>query len=147
MQNLNSRRGLLIVAGLALLSFSVPAIAADTTYMRIDIPFAFLAGNEILPAGTYHVDVSNSYNYADFRSTNETKIHRVLLAASRVERSLRESEVGTLQFQRYGDRLVLRAVFNPSKSEGFMFKKSKAELELGRNATPGAVETVQSFNK
>ncbi len=146
MKIFNSPRIVLAVAGLAVAALAVPAVA-ETSYMRVDIPFAFLAGNQVLPAGTYHVNVSNSFNYADFRSTNETRIHRVLLSNQRVERSTWGSGVGVLQFQKYGERLVLRAVFSPAQDEGHVFQKSKAEKELARTTSSGGVETIETYMK
>ncbi len=146
MNKLNSRRGILLATGLALVALAVPSFA-ETVNMRIEIPFAFVAGNEVLPAGTYEVGVDRSYTFADFRSIDETRIHRVMLTTSRLERKPSESGVGTLQFQKYGDRLALRAVWNAWGTEGYVFQKSKAERELAKTVAPGAVETIQSFNK
>ncbi len=144
MTTLNSRRGILVAAGLALLTVAVPAFA-DTTFMRIDIPFAFLAGDQVLPAGMYDVNVSNSNNYADFRSTSETRIHRVLLTTGRVERKPSQADRGVLQFQKYGDHMVLRAVFNSWRTEGFIFNKTKAESELANTGVAGEISTIQSY--
>jgi hypothetical protein len=43
--------------------------------------------------------------------------------------------------------LVLRAVWGAWQTEGHVFKKSRLESELAQTAAPGAIETVQSFNK
>ena len=119
-------------------TIAVPAVNAQQTILRCNVPFAFNIGDKQLPAGTYVVremdrvtqiqskDGENSvlgiYNYAGPSKADETK----------------------LVFDKVGDHYFLTQIWTSARDEGLSVPESKQEKELrASNSGPqGGVETV-----
>ena len=119
-------------------TIAVPAVNAQQTILRCNVPFAFNIGDKQLPAGTYVVremdrvtqiqskDGENSvlgiYNYAGPSKADETK----------------------LVFDKVGDHYFLTQIWTSARDEGLLVPESKQEKELrASNSGPqGGVETV-----
>jgi hypothetical protein len=129
-----------VLGALSLVLLAAAPASAEPRSMRFDIPFAFLAGDEVLPPGSYLVQVSGGFNLRVL-SDADTKVRYVPLSYQAISRKLADSEPGVLRFEKLGDRYILRAVFSSSKSDGYPVKKSKTEMEWVR-LHPGIVATT-----
>ena len=78
MKKVVSRSTLLIAATIAILAMTTAK--AETPLMRMDIPFAFLAGEHTLPAGNYWVRVDTDFRFLELRPADGTGAQRVALA-------------------------------------------------------------------
>jgi len=141
--NLLSKKALLIAAGAAAFAL-VTSANAQTSLMRVDIPFSFVSGDETLPAGVYQIRVDDQTYRMVLIPAAETRIHAVRMALTSVKRSSSNSDFGTLQFQKYGDQYVLSAVWKPGQTEGHPFIESKAERDLAKQYSPAEVATINS---
>ena len=137
MKRIISEAGVLLVAGLAVLSVAMPARAE--TLMRVNIPFEFLAGEQTHPAGDYYVRVNSEYRYVELRPTKSAIAERVALNGSAVPRQGMERMKGFLRFERYGSTYAMRAVGVPNAETGMGVKPSKIEKDLAKaNGGSGA---------
>lgn len=136
MKTLISKLGLIAAAGLMATTIATTASAQDRNLMRVNIPFAFLAGERTLPAGDYLFRLDPQFGLVDIHPMGNNAIYRVQLRGGFVSRQSSGHEGGLLTFAKYGSRLALRGVWANGEHEGHEVKTSKAEIELAR-ATGG----------
>ncbi len=134
MKNLSSKLGLIVAAGLVAAAFTTTAGAQERQLFRVHVPFAFLAGEQTMPAGDYLIKLDPGFNLVDFMPARGTGIHRVMLKHDFVARPHHDTAGGLLTFAKYGDRLVLRGVWGVGEEDGRQVVTSKAEIELARAA-------------
>jgi hypothetical protein len=140
MRNLTWKTGILMaISGIALLS--VTTAYAQPLAVRANIPFQFLAGDKVLPAGQYQLSVAPGLNRITLHPTQGGT--GVYLSIIPTQRSEYAAQPGALVFHRYGTHYFLRKVWSPGQSGGYALPSSKAEREFVRIAkTPAATETV-----
>ena len=142
MKNATVNAAVLLVAGLVVLLAAMPAQAE--TIMRVDIPFAFLAGEQMHPAGEYLVKIDSRARLAELRPVDGVNTDRLMLDGTLVSRKGVDSMKGFLRFQLYGSTHALQVIGAPAGEAGFGVKASKAERELARThgGDAGSVVTV-----
>ena len=121
-----------VLAGLVWLA--TPA-AAQTERMKVDVPFQFVAGDTVLPAGTYIVELRETSRAMTLQG--DTKAIRVPMTGAEVRRVDNGRGNGALWFERVGNQYVLRKAFNPNRTVGCALFRSKLERELA-SKSPGA---------
>ena len=137
MKNLITKAAVLLVTGCVVLSAAMPSHRP----MRVNIPFAFLAGDQMLPAGEYWVGVNSEFRYVSLRPVNSATSRNVALNGTFVPRIARDLTRGFLQFEQYGSTHALRAVGVPEAEAGLGLAQSKAEAELAKaNGGPAVAE-------
>ncbi len=141
MKTLSFKLGLIAAAGLLATTMAATANAQDRHLMRVNVPFAFLAGDRTLPAGDYLFRLDPQFDLVDIHPIAENAIYRVQLKGAFVSRQRTGSEGGLLTFAKYGNRLVLRGVWANGEHEGHEVKTSKAEIELARATGGGSAGT------
>jgi hypothetical protein len=139
MKSVIAKTAVFIVAGFVVLSAATPS----KTEMRANIPFAFLAGDRMHPAGEYWVQVNSDCRYVSLRPFNSTTARHVALDGNFVPRTGRDIR-GFLRFEQYGPTYALRAVGIRGAESGLGVRPSKAEKELAR-ANGGAPGTEVSL--
>jgi hypothetical protein len=122
-----------VMATVALLSFPSVA-AAQTTSMRVSIPFEFHVGNQTLPAGKYVVQrIGDSLRITDRKGHTASAISNAV--------SLKSMGAKTeIVFNQYGRHFFLAE----ARWEGYMtgrgLLRSKAEIELAKVMTGEPVD-------
>jgi len=111
-----------------LFALMAPTVSANISYpLKVNIPFAFTAGNTTLPAGEYRVRNLTSeallIQSADHKQVEsfQTNHMQAGLTPGRAK----------LSFRRYGDRYFLAQVWTPW--EGYELTRSRAEREFTKN--------------
>jgi len=137
MKNVIPKAAVLLLAGFAVL----PAAGPSQKLMRANIPFAFIAGDQLQPAGEYWVGVNTDFRYVDLRSVNSVTGQRVSLAGNFTPRQGQDSTNGFLRFEQYGSTYALRAVGVPRAESGLGVRPSNVEKELAK--THGAASGVE----
>jgi hypothetical protein len=144
MKNLNTYKAALAVLALGTLVGTMTAAAADRSMARFDIPFQFVVGNEVLPAGHYEVVLVPDARVA-VREVSEAKTHIVGLTRNFQSRSSVNSEKSLLRFSKYGDTLFLSAVWGAGDVDARtvapgkpMIEASKADAGASAEVTIGA---------
>jgi hypothetical protein len=144
MKSLSLKMAFMIGMGASLLTMAVRA-NAETLSMRFDVPFAFVAGGQVLPAGMYEVRLDGAA-IVDLRSMRDSHIHRLWLA-HRIERK-NGTDLGTMRFQNVGDRMTLEAIWGPWRTEGFELKPSNpAAMQVGSAKTGAPAVTLDVHAK
>jgi hypothetical protein len=90
----------------------------------VDVPFAFVAGKQALPAGHYIVAAIDDAHLKIFNSTM-TGLYLSTHGALRTT-----SDGSKLEFHRYGDTYFLSAVWVTGNTTGRELFRSRAEREL-----------------
>ena len=127
MKNLMAQLGVLAFLGLAALLIAGSA-PAQNNGMRMEIPVPFIAGNTILPAGSYVVRVDQNFRLLHQQGWDTSA--RLPLATKSTKRASVKLERGSLGFQKYGDAYVLRNVWNRDEADGWALARSQKESEL-----------------
>lgn len=141
MKNQMFKIGALLTLGIALLA-ATPALA-QTNPMRADIPFAFLAGDRMHPAGQYEIRVLGNFRVAELRAVNSSVSYRVLLTGG-LKSGAGEADYGELHFNQYGDAYALSGVRAAGDGNAFKVKPSKAEDQMARSGGSVAQTNVRT---
>jgi hypothetical protein len=116
-----------LVAGTIVLAIATNhSVLAQSSYplAKANIPFAFQAGDRLMPAGTYQID-SHGGPLLLLRSNQGTAF--VLTHAAVTSHP---TTTGRVVFERYGTKYFLRQVWTGSSSQGAELPKSRAEKEI-----------------
>jgi len=119
----------LAVAGTLLAVVLVSAAAAQG--LRASVPFAFRAGDSVLPAGDYTVTIDrSSHRLAVYGADGNLRCHLPILTGAEFD----ASKPAALFFHQYGDTYFFSAVKPTSGADGFVLTASRTERELaGQN--------------
>jgi hypothetical protein len=124
--------------GLGLL-LAVSAAQAQETRVKANIPFDFVVGNKVLPAGEYMVVSEGSTNHVIVIRSDDTK--SAILSLTLSCSSLNPSDKTKLVFHTLAGRYFLSQVWMQGNDRGQELQKSSAEVQLAKNHNP-AGETI-----
>jgi hypothetical protein len=119
---------ILAMASLVLL-LGASATSAGSIELRADIPFDFMVGNKMLPAGTYTVS-RPADNTLQIR--NQKVNHGIASVLAKIMGSAKTQGLTTLIFNRYGDRYFLSQVWTKGSANGYSVQKSSQEREFAK---------------
>jgi len=128
---MNCFRSALLGFGLLL---AVSAAQAQGPGVRANIPFDFVVGNQVLPAGEYVVAAEGSGNTAI--SIRSTEGHGTILSIAQACVAASPSKDARLVFHALGGRYFLSQVWSTGYTSGRQLPRSKAETELAKNQDP-----------
>ncbi len=141
MKNVIAKAAVLLIAGLFVLTAA--AAAQTVTPMRVEIPFAFMAGGHMYAAGTYLIYANTAQGYMDFRESRSAISERVLLTGARVARKGVHRSLGFLKFEQLGNSYALRSVCAPNAADGASVTKSNLEKEMAKaGGAAGNIVTI-----
>lgn len=106
---------------------------AQSTRLRVTVPFEFRAGRTVLPAGDYQVqDIASMGNGTVRIRTGDLSSQAYVFA----HLALRDSELdkSILVFNRYGNTHFLSKVWWAGSTVGVELSRAKAETELAKTA-------------
>jgi hypothetical protein len=125
----------LVIAALG----TIPAFAQSTIQVTADIPFAFYAGNEKMPAGEYVVKGDTGSQVVILSTPRGTPSAFLFTDYSMV--SDKNPGQAHLTFHRYGTRCYLAGVWSPVSASGRALRKSRGEREAEAALAPTEVAT------
>ena len=141
MKNLTSQMSLRIaMAVLVLLSVTTANAATDG---RFHIPFQFLMGDKVLPAGDYNVKIDTANQRIELTSWHGSA--GVFISANTPFRAVPEAEIGKLVFHKFGKVTVLREMWRSGAKYGHELILSKAEREMARAGTASSNIEIASL--
>ncbi len=143
MKNVIAKAAALLLVSLVVLPAAFAAEGGAP--MRVEIPFAFLAGDHMYAPGAYEVRANSEFGYVELRQVKSSIAERVALVRTGVERKNVDPALGFLRFEQLGTTYALKAVGAPNQAEGLAVKPSKAEKEMakGGGATGNVVTITQ----
>ena len=107
-------------------------LAAQTTDLQANIPFDFLVGEKLMPAGPYLVHHSID-GVLSVRQQEGVHAAAMLLTLPASRKSA--AKQGGLEFNRYGDMYFLSRIWLPESKEGRAVFKSAREKEVAINSS------------
>jgi hypothetical protein len=116
--------------GLGLL-LAASTVQAQDNGVKADVPFDFVVGNQVLPAGEYTVINQGPVNQAISIRTQEGKT--VALSLTLPCSSIDPSAKTKLVFHTMAGRYFLYQIWTQGNSSYRQLPKSKAEVELAKN--------------
>ena len=108
--------------------------------MRANIPFAFVAGNQSLPAGTYTFVFDTNLSLCRIDSLSDGSMHQIRFVPGATRHHNANADAGVVQFQKYGDRYFLSEVWRPGNPDGLGVITSRRLIESAK--AQGDSETV-----
>ena len=138
---MQSKRSLGTAATLLTLTiFVLAAGSAQSQSIRLNasIPFAFYAGEKLLPAGTYHLERYGSGFYRIFTQGEDSAFFGTISVSDLSS----EHAAGKLIFHRYGKDYILSEMWWPGQSDGRKTLPTKIEREIATNAAPVHVQVA-----
>ena len=132
----------LSIAGSTLIALGVSAFLCTTparaqvTSMSADIPFAFVAGDQTLPAGSYRVIVDQDFRRLRFDNRDDASVRLTRMSTATDKRRTSATDRGTLRFACYGGQFFLINVWRPGEQEGNRVTTSKRLLEAATRENP-----------
>jgi hypothetical protein len=138
-------RSALIACALAIGVFASTSTAKAQSGSLIgtaNVPFAFQAGGQMLPAGVYEIH-RVSRLLLELRGPNQVG-HLVLVNAAETRKA---EDKGTMVFHRYGDAYFLGQIWETGATFGAECAESQAEKEISRKTNrPTASLTQVALN-
>ena len=103
--------------------------------VQANVPFAFVAGDQTIPAGKCLIRAEGFSKGALWIGNNEAKASTFVVPSP--TESLAPAEKTVLLFHKYGDTYFLSQVQRSGSSQGYQLRETKIEKELrAKNASP-----------
>lgn len=148
------RKHLLTVLGIAsaLVLFGASIASAGSIELRADVPFNFMAGDKMLPAGTYNVSRPGTFRTALTIKGNAGG-HGGVIVRTNMSQPANTTGTTKLVFNRYGNQYFLSQVWTSAKRDGYVYVLPKSErereiakeLSANRNQGPEVVSIAASL--
>jgi hypothetical protein len=133
----------LISLAMSLALLMSAAAQAQSTHLKITVPFEFTAGSVQLPAGEYEVTAVGSWGGSTL-SVHSVNSNAGTLVLSTSCRSKKPAADAKLVFYRYGQRYFLAEVWNQYSSFGNQIHINSRQTELARNQPKDEVVLIAS---
>ncbi len=101
------------------------ALAQNTPVAKADIPFDFLAGQRVMPAGTY--EITHSDNMLELRATDQKAAEFLIVHSAYTPHTPTGS---SLVFDRRGDKYFLRQIWTAGNHDGLECPKTRIEKNV-----------------
>jgi hypothetical protein len=119
------------------------AAQAQTTHMRVMVPFEFNAGSVALPAGEYEVTALGTWGGTAL-SVHNVNSNAGSLVLSSSCRSQKPTADAKLVFYRYGKQYFLAEVWNRNSLAGSQIKINPRQTELAKTRLKDEVVLIAS---
>jgi hypothetical protein len=116
-----------IVLAVAVAAMAVPCALCESNFLRADIPFQFMVGEKVMPAGAYRMDFDPIVRRVIIRRLEGgPAIHALARSAVRPA----TQECGVLVFHKYENTYVLWQAQQAGRSESYELPQARAEREM-----------------
>ncbi len=136
------KKNLFIIAMSLALLMSVAA-QAQTTHLKVTVPFEFTAGNVQLPAGEYEVSALGTWG-GPALSIHNVHSNAGSVVVSNSCRSQKPAADAKLVFYRYGHQYFLAQVWNRNSFAGSQIQINTRPMELAKNQSKDEVVLIAS---
>jgi hypothetical protein len=126
----------------AALGMSATAFA-QTTQLNVTVPFEFIAGDTVLPAGDYDVHSTGLWGGKTLSIQNVTSKAATFLLSTWCQLA-KTSESNKLVFYRYGQKYFLAEVWTVNTNIGRQMRLDQRQTELARNQQKSEVVLTAS---
>jgi hypothetical protein len=119
------------------------AADAQTTQLNVTVPFEFIAGDTVLPAGDYDVHSTGLWGGKALSIQNVTSRAGTFLLSTWSQLA-KTSDSNKLVFYRYGQKYFLAEVWTVSTNIGRKMPLDQRQTELARNQQKSEVVLTAS---
>jgi hypothetical protein len=126
----------------AALGMSATAFA-QTTQLKVAVPFEFIAGDTVLPAGNYDVESIDTWGGKALSIHNVTSNAGTLLLSNSCQLA-KTADSNKLVFYRYGQRYFLAEIWTAGTNIGRKMSLNRRQSELARNQQKSEVVLMAS---
>jgi hypothetical protein len=116
---------------------------AQTTQLKVAVPFEFIAGDTVLPAGNYDVESIDPWGGKALSIHNVTSNAGTLLLSNSCQLA-KTSDSNKLVFYRYGQRYFLAEIWTAGTNIGRKMSLNQRQRELARNQQKSEVVLMGS---
>jgi hypothetical protein len=120
----------MVIATVAFVTSVVSANAQGTIQVKANVPFEFVVGNEMLPAGEYTVRSATSSGQALIIQSDDAS-HAIYRLSNTIRPKTDDGEA-RLVFHRYGQNYFLKQVWEGGDTSGREVLESKQEKAIKR---------------
>jgi hypothetical protein len=138
MKYLTSGKAIFFALSIAALFRATPAQAQSSYSLRMSVPFQFVAGQQVLPAGQYTFTVDSAFHVLKIQSRKGTETSLVPILAVSDRGSRGNLDKGMLRFAKTDGVQVLSGVWRPGSEEGIQTVPSKHAIAAARSMQSGA---------
>ena len=131
--NLFSSKTAVAALGAAILSIAAPAFA-QAANIRVAVPFSFAAGDQLLRAGEYRIDVDDERRVCRIVSAADGSVSYVRVQPVTTRRTMDDAGGAMVRFAKQGDQYVLDGVWNPGAVDGNTVVRSRKFAESAKAA-------------
>lgn len=135
----------LVVVALVVLSGLAAAQMSSSTNIRTQVPFEFVVGSKIVPAGECNVQLA-TMNGRTLAIRNVEAKKSMFYPASMTE-GKQESANYAMVFRHYGDQYFLSGIKVKGSKIAYLLPESKAEAELRARNVSATEETLLAAAK
>ncbi len=125
------------IAGVVFALASISTASAQS--MRISVPFGFHAGNQMLPAGEYKVDLNQQNQRITLNNISSRRSYFLIVKAYS---GSTDSDRASLVFNRYGENYFLTRVNTTGVARGAALFEGRAEREIAKTRASVKPEIV-----
>lgn len=134
-----------LVAALAITVLLVTPANAQTAVVRVNIPFAFTAGEQSFDAGDYVVAYDRMANRIALHPRDGGDAHYLAPHTNLYLSRSATSNNATLVFHKYGNSYFLRKVLNDNETRGYYWPATDAERDAKRKSGSFEVAMVHPW--
>jgi hypothetical protein len=136
------KKQVLTLVGVLGLLLSAGSAFAQTTKVKVDVPFNFVVNRTLMPAGTYTISSIGQGGTMIVRGLDNNAMK---LVNASYDTASKPSENTRLVFRCYGDRYFLSQIWTEGSDRGRRFPKAAAETEVAMDFTPHDVILVANL--
>ena len=140
MMNLFSSKTILAALGAAVVFLATPA-SAQTSNVKVNVPFGFSAGDQTFDAGQYSIDVDNARRTCRVVSTETGAVSYLHILPVPTSRSLNGSDKAMVRFAKESGQYVLQGVWARGAVEGNTVLRSHRSRESAKAAPVREIST------
>ena len=133
----------LLVIAMSLALLMSAAAHAQTTQLKVTVPFEFIAGDTVLPAGDYDVQAIGPWGGKTLSIHNVTSNEGTLVLSNSCQ-SAKTSDSNKLVFYRYGQQYFLAKVWTVNTHIGRQMPLNHRQTELAKSQSKSEVVLMAS---
>ncbi|MDE3167202.1 MAG: hypothetical protein KGN36_15470 [Acidobacteriota bacterium] len=140
-------KSFLAACGVAALLWVAP-VSAQTSVSRYNVPFPFVVGNEIIPAGHYRVTVDTNFYLCRLQAVDSTATHVVRLVPGVYARgTANRMNAGVLRFAKLDGQYYLTGIWKAGEVSGHETLSGRRFNQLAKGGTGSETVSLDSDAK
>src|SRR6478609_430806 len=107
-----------VLAAIGAVLFLASSASAQTSNIRVDVPFSFTAGDQSFAAGEYRIDIDNASHFCRIASTTDRSVSYVRVLPVMTQRGAADARHAVVRFAKMGEHYVMQGVWQRGSITG-----------------------------